>query len=114
MRDLGELTAADWDPLVGTDFHVGAVPQTEDGAAAATGEVAGSAKPSALRLVQVTRLGDSPGPRQPFSLRFLGPASPVMPHAIHRLSHPGLGEVDLFVGPVLSGAPGTTYEAIFA
>jgi hypothetical protein len=36
-----------------------------------------------------------------------------MPDAIHRLSHPEMGEVDLFVGPVLSGAPGTTYEAIF-
>ena len=114
MRDLGELTAADWDPLVGTDFHVGAVPGAEDRAAAVTGEVAGATGPAVLRLVQVTRLGDSPGPRQPFSLRFLGPVSPVMPDAIHRLSHPEMGEVDLFVGPVLSGAPGTTYEAIFA
>jgi hypothetical protein len=100
MRDLASLTAADFEPFSGSDFEV---------RHPATGQAV-----LVLRLVEVTAWGPPLEHRQPFRLHFQGPASPVLPQAIHRLSHPEMGELDLFVGPVMAPGPGTTYEAVFA
>jgi len=99
MRDLSELTAADFEPLEGTEFQV------RDADAPATVLV--------LHLVEVVRLPERPGHRQPFTLHFLGPVSPVLDYIVHHLSHPLMGEMELFLGPVLANGPGTTYEAVF-
>jgi len=100
MRDLSELTAADFEPLEGTDFKV------RDAETLATVLV--------LALVEVVRLQEKAGFRQPFVLHFHGPASPVLDHSVHHLSHDEMGELECFLGPVMAGGPGTTYEAVFA
>ena len=66
-----------------------------------------------IRLVEVQLLRERPGHRQPFVLRFTGPASPVLAQQIQRLSHAEMGELEFFLGPVVSDAPGVTYEAVF-
>lgn len=98
MRDLAALTPGDFEPLIGTAFAV------------ALGEL-----PSlAIQLIEVAARGPQPGRRTPFALYFTGPASPVLEPLAHLLSHPVLGELELFIGPVMSTGPGITYEAIFA
>ena len=47
-------------------------------------------------------------------MRFTGPAEPVLGFATYHVSHPDFGELDLFLGPVVSTSPGVTYEAVFA
>lgn len=103
MPDLGELTPEDFDPLRGSSFAVAAV---DDPGAVVT----------ELRLVDVVRLGPPPAPglRAPFSLRFQGPPAPVLAHDVHRLVHPVLGELDVFLGPVVSASEPVSYEAVFA
>jgi len=98
MRDLAQLTAVDFEPAVGSLFHVRQ----------------GEREPLAIRLSEVVTFGEHPGRRAPFALRFAGPLTPVLEHATHRLEHPDLGELDLFLGPVQSAGPGITYEAVFA
>ena len=108
MPDLGALTAGDFEPFIGTDFEVFdiQVPGRETpGPPAALALV--------VRLVEVQLLRERPGHRQPFALHFTGPTSPVLAHQVHRLSHAGMGELELFLGPVVSDAPGITYEAVF-
>ncbi len=97
MRDLSALTAADFESAVGTEFEV----------------ARGDAESVALRLVRVTVVGERPGHRTPFALEFIGPRLPVLDQVIHRMTHPDMGEFELFVGPVVSEADGTTYEAVF-
>jgi hypothetical protein len=98
MRDLASLTPADFESAVGSVFEI-------------TG---GESGPVRVRLAEVAVLGERPGHRQPFALRFHGPASPVLTQAIHGISHAGIGELELFLGPVVSDSDGITYEAIFA
>ena len=98
MRDLATLTAGDFEPLIGTPFEV------------AVGEL----PPLAIRLTEVARLPGHPDRRAPFAIRFEGPESPVLAHVTHHLRHPELGELELFLGPVVSAGPGIRYEALFA
>lgn len=97
MRDLASLTPADFGPAVGTLFEVHY----------------GAAEPLSIRLAEVVTFAERPGHRQPFALRFDGPDFPVLAQVMHRLVHPDLGELDLFLGPVHTGSPGITYEAVF-
>ncbi|MFB3786699.1 MAG: hypothetical protein ACE15F_10045 [bacterium] len=78
------------------------------------------ASPLDLELVQFKILtGASPGSqpaagrREPYSLHFRGPQSPVLPQKIYRFEHPALGAFEMFIVPHRSGAEGTVYEAIF-
>jgi hypothetical protein len=49
-----------------------------------------------------------------FSLLFRGPKDNVFPHNTHRMKHPGIGEFDLFIGPVMyPKTDGVYYEVIF-
>lgn len=118
MRDLAALTAGDFEPLIGTDFEV--YDSDVYGLQVSGSDVPGpgtSGPPPALalviRLVEVRRLGERPGHRQPFALHFRGPTSPVLAQQIHRMSHVEMGELEFFLGPVMSDTPGITYEAVF-
>jgi hypothetical protein len=107
MWDLAALTADEFEPLIGTNFEVSG--QVSDF------QVPGPYQPSvlAIRLVEVQRLPERPGQRQPFVLHFEGPTSPVLLQQMHRVSHAELGDIEFFLGPVMSDGPGVTYEAVF-
>jgi hypothetical protein len=49
-----------------------------------------------------------------FSLLFRGPHENVFRHDTHKVKHPQLGELDLFIGPVIyPKTDGVYYEAVF-
>ncbi|HWF35211.1 MAG TPA: hypothetical protein VG295_07555 [Solirubrobacteraceae bacterium] len=98
MPDFAALTAADFDAVLGTSFEIVDI----------------EADPVAIRLAEVTVLGERPGYRQPFSLRFRGPLSPTLAQVTHRVAHAEMGRFDLFLGPVAADSDGITYEAVFA
>ena len=69
-----------------------------------------------LRLADVRSLGHQPrAPRvDPFALEFSGPAQPALEQAIHRLEHPELGTLEIFLVPTgLDPDGGRRYEAVF-
>lgn len=93
MTDLAELAPEHFDPLIGDRFAVNG----SDGV---------------LQLLSVERL-KSPSPRtQPFSLIFTS-TTHRLTQATFRLTHPGLGEIDVFVVPLQPDARGPLYEAVF-
>lgn len=96
-RDLGLLCAADFQAVAGTDFQVSV----------------GQSRTLELRLVEVVEFGEHPGQRRPFILRFQGPPGPVLAQVVHRLEHPDMGELELFLGAVSNDADVTIYEAVF-
>ena len=69
---------------------------------------------AALRLVlaEVEELGQGQF-RRAFSLRFLGPAQPILPQAIYRLDHPVMGALEIFLVPLGPKDGGMRYEAVF-
>lgn len=53
--------------------------------------------------------------RQPFSLLFKGPASPILPQSIYQVAHQSDAQpFDIFLVPVSADASGTCYEAVFS
>lgn len=53
--------------------------------------------------------------RQPFSLLFRGPASPVLPQRIYSVAHDSDAQpLDIFLVPVSADAYGACYEAVFS
>ena len=56
--------------------------------------------------------GESQG-RQPFSLVFRGPVSPVLAQRIYPLENKALGELELFLVPIGPDKLGMRYEAVF-
>jgi hypothetical protein len=50
---------------------------------------------------------------QSFSILYQGPVGHLMPQRIYHLSHPQLGEFDIFMVPVARQADGFLYEAVF-
>ena len=94
-----ELTLQSFAPLVGEMFRV-------DLAVAGTLE---------LELSEAGEGDAGPGSeRDPFRLLFRGPGEPVLAQRTHRLEHPVLGALEIFLVPVGRDARGTSYEAIFA
>jgi hypothetical protein len=75
-------------------------------------EVAGPDGNLPLTLEEARPLGHSARPGGAFALTFLGPADPVLPQAIYRLSR-GDEADDIFIVPITQDAFGTRYEAIF-
>ncbi len=63
-------------------------------------------------LTQVKRHRDNDVQRT-FSLLFLGKFAGVLPQQICRLSHPRLGELDLFLVPLQQNRDGVLYESVF-
>jgi hypothetical protein len=94
--DLGELTLAAFEPLVGEPFAVVLEPATIE-----------------LVLESATTLGARPGGRDPFTLIFRGPPEPLLPQATYALEHADLGTLEIFVVPIGRDGDGTSYEAIF-
>ncbi len=94
--DLGELTLETFEPYVGDAFTIAAEPASID-----------------LVLDAAAALGEWPGGRQPFDLRFRGPHEPMLAQAIYRLEHASLGALEIFIVPIGRDAESTTYQAIF-
>jgi hypothetical protein len=94
--DLGALTLATFEPLVGDAFAVVVEPATIE-----------------LVLESATTLGARPGGRDPFTLEFRGPSEPLLAQATYALEHADLGVLEIFIVPLGRDAGGTSYEAIF-
>ena len=94
--DVGELTLATVEPLVGEAFAV-------------------LVEPAAIELVleSATTLGARPGGRDPFTLVFRGPREPLLAQHTYALEHADLGVLEIFIVPIARDADGTSYEAIF-
>jgi hypothetical protein len=79
----------------------------------------GAAAPLDAVLVSATAYPARPGGRgqparrEPFSVIFRGPLTPVLPQRIYRIEHDTIGTFDLFIVPVGSDAGGMQYEAVF-
>lgn len=97
--ELGALTREVFEPLLHQSFRV-----------RPAGRGAWSVD---LVLVEVS--GQSQGPLETLSLLFRGPREGVFPHDTHAVSHPTLGVLELFLGPVQSSKnDGIYYQAIFS
>jgi hypothetical protein len=104
---LASLSVADFEPLVGTEFAVDA----------------GSQDTVSLTLVEASPLGRTGLPaaspketREPFSLMFLGPRSPLLEQNSYPIAHATIGSLPLFIVPVAPTRDfGTAqYQAIFS
>jgi hypothetical protein len=93
MRDLETLTVAEFAALEGDRFRLAPT----------------DAPAFDVTLVEVRAIAREPGGRAPFSLVFQGGPTPPLPQRIHRVEHPDLGALDVFLVPV--GAD--RYEAVF-
>ena len=98
MRDLATLTAAEFAGAIGSTFKV----VDPDGRVMLS-----------LTLFKVVPGPERAGQRQSFSLYWNGPATPILTSFTHHLTHPGLGDMEIFLGPVATDGPGLTYEAVF-
>lgn len=96
--DVGDLTLAHFEPLVGDTFRL-------EGA---------TDEPLAFTLRSATPAGEWPGGRQPFELIFVGPPRPILPQATYRLTHARLGAREIFIVPLGQDETGTTYQAVFS
>lgn len=73
-----------------------------------------------LQLVEATEsseqggLGPDGQERLQFSLVFRGPATPVLPQHTYPVTHPEMGELDLFLVALGPDGDGMRYEAAFA
>jgi hypothetical protein len=104
---LDILTADDFRAVQGDTFRL-----------KAGSDKSGAAVYLDVELKEVTGFsGGRPGAlRTSFSVLFHGPLSPVMPQAIYRLEHEGLGALELFIvplGPDQAGGTAMRYEAVF-
>jgi hypothetical protein len=87
---LATLTVADFAALKGERFRIASAFEAE--------------------LVEVSEIPREPGGRAPFSLVLEGGPTPPLPQGVHRVEHPELGAMELFLVPV---APGR-YEVVFS
>ncbi len=95
---LETLTKDSWSAYLGGSFEL----------------TAGERDAMALILAEVAGLGSGgAGRRDPYSLTFRGPPTPILPQRIYRIRHPRMGELDLFLVPIGPDAEGMRYEAIF-
>ncbi len=99
MDAVGELTLADFEPLVGQCFRIGEGADVFD-----------------ARLIQAVDLRESQGvgrrSRQ-FSLIWRGPPQMRIEQRIHRVQHPEFAPLDLFLVCIGPDAQGMRYEAVF-
>ena len=66
-----------------------------------------------LQLIDCRKLTPHPAVAEPFALTFRGPASPVLQQQIYSLTHPELGDSEIFLVPIGPDKQGMLYEAIF-
>ncbi|PLP58283.1 hypothetical protein CYK37_15345 [Mesorhizobium loti] len=91
-----QLTAADFEPHIGTDFDVAEIPA-----------------PLALQLLEVRQLGTALRGGGAFALTFRGPLAEPLQQATYPLVHPRLGRLDVFIVPIARQNDGMRYEAVF-
>ncbi len=48
-----------------------------------------------------------------FSVTFAGPADVLLPQQIYRVTHPEMGELEIFLVPIGKEADGFRYEAVY-
>jgi hypothetical protein len=65
-----------------------------------------------LELLEVQEHPSGPG-LECYSLLFQGPISLRIPQGTHRLQHPALGELEIFLTAVAGNQSGFTYESVF-
>ncbi len=95
---LDTLTLNHWRECLGQDFQVHFGPEAK----------------LDLRLVTVTPLGAESGyRRQPYSLLFTGPLTPLLPQATYPLRNELMGELGIFLVPLGAQGQAMRYEAIF-
>jgi hypothetical protein len=74
--------------------------------------------PRPITLIEVDDLETqrtlSPGDRRPFSLIFLAHGVRSMPQQTYRITHPTMGELDLFLVPIAAGPDGLQLQAILS
>jgi len=97
MRDLGGLTADDFEPHRGDVFLA-----TLD-----------DADPVEVTLATVTRSERRSGERDPFSLVFNAPPDYPVQQAIHHLEHPVIGALEIFLVPIGADRDKVVYQAVF-
>lgn len=102
MRDLAQLTHADFESHLNTSFTIHYNPSD-------TLEV---------QLAAVNLHGEQPetqrdGQRRPFSLLFQSTIQSYLPQGIYRMVHAELGELHLFIVPIGPNTTGMRYEAVF-
>ena len=98
---ISELRVELFEPLVGQIFNLAMDGRTEF-------------YPFELVQARVSRHSKAGGKRrQPFSLLFKGPDKYAFPQATYRVAHDALGELKLFLVPVVLDEEGRFLEAVF-
>lgn len=94
MSDV--LHKADFDPFLNQTFQVH--PRSID--------------PVEMELFELTE--KKLPAQESFSIIFKGPKEPVLPQMTYKLTHPGMGELQLFLVPISYGKQdGIYYQSIF-
>jgi hypothetical protein len=100
LPDLASMTPEHFEPVKGQAFEArplaGGEPFT----------------PFALVLAGMRRRRGPRGFREPFSLEFVG-RPPAHAQGMYRLSHPRLGDLEVFLVPVGASDAGVAYEVSF-
>jgi hypothetical protein len=86
-------------PLLGTRFEF--LPAGSDAAAVP------------LTLVEATQ-SQAVSQYDQFPLHWEGPPTPMLRQGTHRVLHPALGEIDVFIVPIARDAVAVRYEAVFS
>lgn len=97
LTSLATANADTFRPYLGTTFRVDA-----DGAAILV----------TLTDVRASQPGNGPR-REPFSLIFSGPATPLLPQRTYDMTHEKLEPMAIFLVPVAADAQCVQYEAVF-
>ena len=100
---LETFTANTFSPYVNDTFHI----------------IFDGSPPIDLALISVTevkedyRTGRGLAERTPFSMVLRGPMRPILPQAIYRFEHEGIGPFEMFIVPIGPDSEGMQYEAVF-
>jgi hypothetical protein len=69
-----------------------------------------------LKLIAVTPRASEPHEQagmERFSVLFSGPADVFLPQQIYRVTHPEMGELEIFLVPIAKESDGFRYEAVY-
>ena len=68
--------------------------------------------PVELELIEVGELLESPG-QERFTIKFRGPAAPLVPQGMYPFEHDTMGKFTLFIVPIEEKDGSLFYEAVF-
>ena len=69
-----------------------------------------------LQLIAVTPRASEPHEQagmERFSVVFSGPADVLLPQQTYRMTHPEMGELEIFLVPIAREGDGFSYEAVY-